>query len=291
MFGFGLGRNVGGGAPQNDPNRRGCGCGTIVTVFVLCLIILAFFGVISRSMVSCSSVAFSSDITASTVDREALPSSAVSTELSQHYYDEDGSWVENSSAIEAGLESFYEDTGVQPYVWILPNGSVTSTSELATMADESYDEVFDDEAGFLLMFCDDGYYSFNCGYAVGSEAKTVMDDEAIDILVDYLDRYYQEASSDEEVFSLAFEKTGERIMSRTTSPVVYVAICVAVVIVAFLIYSGVKKYRASKEREAKRMQDVLNTPLETFGDERLDDLEEKYRSDKRGNSEDGPISR
>ena len=50
-------------------------------------------------------------------------------------------------------------------------------------------------------------------------------------------------------------------MSRTTSPVVYVAVCAAVVIVAGLVYFGVKNYRASKEREAKRMEEVLNTPL------------------------------
>ena len=69
-------------------------------------------------------------------------------------------------------------------------------------------------------------------------------------------------------------------MSRTTSPVVYVAVCAAVVIVAGLVYFGVKSYRASKEREAKRMEEVLNTPLETFGDQDLEDLEKKYQDPK-----------
>ena len=69
-------------------------------------------------------------------------------------------------------------------------------------------------------------------------------------------------------------------MNRTTSPVVYVAVCAAVVIVAGLVYFGVKNYRASKEREAKRMEEVLNTPLETFGDQDLEDLEKKYQDPK-----------
>ena len=170
---------------------------------------------------------------------------------------------------------------MQPFVRILPNGRETSTEALSQRADELYDEVFDDEAGFLLVFCDDGSGSFNCGYTVGSQAKTVMDDEAIGILADYLDRYYQDYSiSEDEIFARAFEDTGARIMSRTTSPMVYVAVCAAVVIVAGLVFFGVKNYRASKEREAKRMEEVLNTPLETFGDQDLEDLEKKYQDPK-----------
>ena len=49
---------------------------------------------------------------------------------------------------------------------------------------------------------------------------------------------------------------------------------------AGLVYFGVKNYRASKEREAKRMEEVLNTPLETFGDQDLEDLEKKYQDPK-----------
>lgn len=41
-----------------------------------------------------------------------------------------------------------------------------------------------------------------------------------------------------------------------------------------------KNYRASKEREAKHMEEVLNTPLETFGDQDLEDLEKKYQDPK-----------
>lgn len=244
---------------------------------------MSLLGGVATSLTSCSTVAFSTDVAASTVDREALPASAVSTKLSRHYRDDDGGWIYSSGAIERGMDAFYDETGVQPFVWILPNGSVTSTSELSQLAEERYDEVFDDEAGFLLMFCDDGNGSFNCGYAVGSQAKTVMDDEAVGILADYLDRYYQDYSiSEDEIFARTFEDTGERIMSRTTSPVVYVAICAAVVIVAALAFFGVKNYRASKEREAKRMEDVLNTPLESFGDADLEDLEKKYAKGEDG---------
>ena len=56
-----------------------------------------------------------------------------------------------------------------------------------------------------------------------------MDDEAVGILADYLDRYYSSDLDDEEFFSLTFEKTAERIMTVTKSPWPTVLIVVAVV--------------------------------------------------------------
>lgn len=278
MAGFGLGRSTGGGGPVGTPGggrgNAGCvgGCGTILGIIV----VLAFISALFATFSSCSSSALSTDVAASTVAREPLPAGAAET-TSTHYLDEDGGWISDVNEFERGMRAFADETGVEPFVYILPNGSVTSTAELGQIAQQAYDQLFDDEAHFLLVFCDDDRGSFNCGYAVGSQAKTVMDSEAIGILSDYLDRYYQDLSlSEEEIFSRAFADTGERIMSKTTSPVVYVAICAAVVIVAVLIFTGVKKYRESKEREAEKMEEVLNTPLETFGDAHLDDLEKKY---------------
>lgn len=52
-----------------------------------------------------------------------------------------------------------------------------------------------------------------------------MDNEAVSILADYLDRYYNDSSvSEEEIFSNAFAKTADRIMTVTRSPVVPVAV-------------------------------------------------------------------
>lgn len=110
---------------------------------------------------------------------------------------------------------------MQPYLYILPNGATTSTQDLSRQAEKLYDQLFTDEGHFLLVFCDDGYGSFHCGYTVGSQAKTVMDDEAVGILADYLDRYYSDYSlSEEEIFSKTFSSTATRIMTVTQSPVV-----------------------------------------------------------------------
>lgn len=108
-------------------------------------------------------------------------------------------------------------------------------------------------------------------------AKSVMDDEAVGILADYLDRYYSDYSiSEEEIFSNAFAKTGERIMTVTRSPVVPVAVCAAVVVVAVLVFLTLKKRREQREREQKRAEEILKTPLEKFGDQEVEDLAKKY---------------
>ena len=139
-------------------------------------------------------------------------SSATATAGTGYYTDADGDWIHNASQLESGLRDFYKLTGVRPYVYILPNGTTTSTSDLQSRAEKLYGELFTDDAHFILVFCDDGEGGYNCGYAVGSQAKTIMDSEAISILADYLDRYYSDFSlSEEEIFSKAFSDAAEHI--------------------------------------------------------------------------------
>lgn len=191
----------------------------------------------------------------STVEREPLPSSAVTE--TEYYTDEPG-WISNQNELLSGMKSFYQQTGVQPYLYIADtvNGSRSpSTQELQQYAQELYDRLFTDEGHFLLVFWDSGTGSYRCGYTVGAQAKTVMDDEAVGILSDYLDRYYTDTSmGDEEFFSTVFDKTAERIMSVTRSPwptvLIVVVVAAAVVLVVVLLYKWWK--RAKEQRTARR---------------------------------------
>ena len=132
----------------------------------------------------------------------------------------------------------------------------------------------------LLVFCDDNNGNYHCGYTVGSQAKTIMDDEAIAILADYLDRYYNDYSiSEEEIFSKSFEDTGERIMTVTKSPAGTIAVCGTIVIAVALVFVALKKRGEQKEKERRQMEDILKTPLEKFGDQDVEDLAKKYEQD------------
>lgn len=256
--------------PRNDKNKgdinknNGKGCSILIIVFCV-MFILAVIGILSDE----------DDLTASTVTREALPVSAVNE--TDYFTDADGTWITNTSQLTQGMRSFYKETGVQPYLYILPNGTSTSTSELGEIAAEEYDKLFTDEGHFLLVFCDDGNGSYNCGYTVGAQAKTVMDSEAISILADYIDRYYYDYSlSEEEIFANAFADTGERIMTVTTSPIVSVAEAGTIIVIALVIAFIVWKRHEKRKREQEQMERILNMPLESFGDQDIENLAEKY---------------
>lgn len=228
----------------------------------------------------------------STEVRTALSSDAVSK--TGYYTDEDGDWIHSPSRLESGLADFYERTGVQPYVYILKNESETDIDRLTAKSEELYGKLFSDEGHFLLVFCDDGNGSYNCGYTAGRAAKQVMDGEAIGILQKELEKAYDNAASDEEVFSDAFENTGIDIMHAAeskesheeTSSALKTVGTVAAVGLAGCAVGGiviyVRKRNAEKEAEKKaEVEKIMNTPLEKFGDSDSDveQIASKYETD------------
>ena len=275
-----------GGAGQGGSGSGcGCGCRTVLIVFFVLLLLSALLNAFSFV----SGIPLGSGGGSPTAVREALPASAVNQ--TGYYTDDDGDWIRDADELESGLRSFYQATGVQPYVYILPNGTTTSTQQLGRQAEDLYDKLFSDEGHFLLVFCDDGNGGFNAGYAAGTQAKTVMDDEAVGILADQLNRFYDSAPSEEQVFSRAFEETGKRIMAgsgasagsagRTadglpTVPTFVLSLVIIGAGIALLVYYVIKKRRAEQALEQQRMERILSTPLETFGDQSVEDLAKKY---------------
>lgn len=269
----------GGGRPRNNGNTGcGTGCGTTFAILLVCAVIFIVVVVVMTGMFPSFR---SAEISASTVARQALPAGAV--DETDYFTDECG-WISDRSELLAGMRSFYQQTGVQPYLYIADTIDGSRTPEIAAItafANARYDELFTDEAHFLLVFCDDGAGSYTCGYTVGTQAKTILDDEALGILADYLDRYYSSDMGDEEFFSRVFADTAERIMTVTKSPWPAVwktlLIVAAAVILAVLAYRWWKHAKAQKNLEAKRTEEILNTPLEKFGDSEVEDLAKKYQ--------------
>lgn len=271
----------------------GGGCGGCVGGLLGIIVVALLIALLTTAFPSCgrsydAAPSYGQTQTQTTgVVREKLDSSLVTK--TDWYTDADGDWIHVPSRLTSGLEHFYDKTGVQPYVYILPNGSTTSVEELTRQAEELYDNLFTDEGHFLLVFCDDGNESFNCGYSVGSAASSVMDSEALNILADELNYAYTYADEDEEVFSDAFSETADRIMSAAEDKahdetMGTVGIVVAVVVVAGTVaFFVVRSRKAKQAEEKKQMEDILNTPLEKFGDKDVEDLADKYEKD-------GPVS-
>ena len=293
--GFGGYGGFGGfGRPMGAPAGGGCGCGGCLGGLVAIVVVALVFALLSTSLSTCSGAPLyggpsypQGQSSSSQTVREKLPADAVNK--TDWYTDADGDWIGSASRLTSGLEHFFDKTGVQPYVYILPNGESTSTEELTELANRLYGELFTDEGHFLLVFCDDGSGSFNCGYTVGTEASAIMDQEALDILADELDYAYNNADTEEEVFSDAFSETADRIMSaaedeqRDQTTMLVVGGVVVVVAAGAAIAYVVRRRKAKQAEEDKRMEDILNTPLEKFGDKDVEDLADKYEKD-------GPVS-
>ncbi len=119
------------------------------------------------------------------------------------------------------LKDFYLVTGVQPYLWVEDNlGDNTSPgySEVESAMYEKYADLFEDEGHLLVLYYvyPDGTY--NSWYMWGNDAhEYVMDDEACEILLDYIDMYYticyeNDGADYTEMFCRAFSDAGSRIM-------------------------------------------------------------------------------
>ncbi|SEN44930.1 hypothetical protein SAMN04488134_101107 [Amphibacillus marinus] len=264
----------------------GCfGCGSSFILLPIIIVFLMIFLVVPAitSMFGGGGSFGSNSITPSTVDREPLPSGVVNE--TDYYTDEIG-LIFNETVMLNGLRHFYNETGVQPHVYITDeiDGSLTPTfNDIEVYTNELYDELFTDEAHLLLLYFDpyfDGGSTFPEDYAMyavtGTQAKSVIDTEAANILLDYLDRYYYDDIGDEEYFSRSFQEAADRIMEVTRSPWIPVLLVFAVVVILVILFSWWRKKQQQKDKEAKQTEEMLNKPISTFGKSNVDDLSSKY---------------
>ena len=253
-----------------------------MTVMTVVLVVVAFMVILSLfSMIASGGQGGTGSVAPSTVQREPLPASAV--EETGYYTDELG-WILNERLLLSGMKAFYRETGVQPYLYITDNinGSYEPTAqEIGEYAAALYEQLFTDEGHFLLIYQEyDGYMA---GYTAGAQAKSVMDNEAVAILQGYLDLYNTSDLTDEEYFGQVFQKTGERIMTVTKSPWPVVGGIFGMLLLVALCFFWWKKHKEQKNLEAQQLQEMLNTPLTTFGNDQdgngrddAEDLAEKY---------------
>lgn len=190
------------------------------------MLALALAAFAALALAACSQT----DISPSTVQREALPESAV-TETA--YYEDQAGWISDPTALEEGMRHFFEETGVQPYLAILEDGSATSSQDISEKAGELYAQLFSDEGHFLFAICDDGEGRLFYGSHIGSDAEDVLDDEATTIFLEYLEQYNADESlSKEQLFSSTFASTADRIMQTAVPPFFDVLVYVGVIVIA-----------------------------------------------------------
>ena len=286
FFGGGFGRGGGGwrssrrGRGSGPVGCFGCGTGcltTLILIFVLCIVLAVLFSVTNTD------INMGSDVTRSTVKREPLPRGSV---VETEYYTDELDWIENRTELTTGMRNFYDRTGVQPHLYItdIIDGSLSpDETQVEAFAYDKYNALFKDEAHLLLIFFDhrNEYDSYNTWYLCGSQAKAVLDNEAMDILLDYIDRYYYDQNlSIEEFFSKAFDDASKRMMEVTTSPWVKVWIVIGLAALMGILFLWWRRAKQQKNLEAEQTKTILETPLESFGDSDINRRAEKYRDDR-----------
>lgn len=267
----------------------GCLYSFLLIVIIITLMAVVFGGLWSALYGEQNSNS-QSDITYSTTKREPLPSDAVT--VKNGYYTDELGWITSKSKLESGMKSFYEATGVMPYLYLtdrVDGEIVPKKNDFMNFADAKYDELFTasngqiDEAHLLVIFHEyyDGEYTVY--WLAGKQAQAVIDDEAGEILMDYFDRYYYDSAKDNsEYFAAVFKEAGASIM-KITRPTWYYPTIISGILLIVLAVIAIFALRAkAKKEQDKRDQEILNTPLETFGDNettvKAEDLAKKYET-------------
>lgn len=259
------------GGPGYYRRSSGSFFGAVIS-FIVGVMLLSLFAWVLMSAMS------GSDIQMSSINREPLDKQYV--DLTGEWYKDDiGDWISDKVTLERGMRQFYDETGVAPYLYLTEtvDGNTRPTeTEMNEFANKLYNQLFTDEGHVLVIFqeynSDGQYYSY---YLAGKMAKTVLDDEAGEILLDYIDHYYYSDLTEDQLFAKAFAETGERMMTRTKSlgeRVMMPILVIVIMIVGLLILKAVFKRKKEKAAETER---ILNTPVEHIGSG-SSDLEDKY---------------
>ena len=264
--------NNGWGGYRGGGYRGGSGGTTLLAVVMVIFLLIIVFSFVSIAINGSGS----SSITPSTVERTPLPAGLVNE---TGYYTDELGWIVDSGALTKGMKSFYQETGIQPYLYITDSVDGSHDISIQALSDYSaklYDQMFTDEAHFLVVFCEYDQ-EYNVGYTIGAQAKSVLDDEAMGIFRDYMDRYYYEDISEEEFFSRTFADTGERIMTVTKSPWPTVLLVFGLVLLVAVLFFWWKKHKEQEALKDKHTEEMLKTPIETFGDTEAEELAKKYQ--------------
>ena len=248
------------GGYSNTPKKSGMSGWKIFWLVLLGLIIIA--SMLPENFVN--TVVNEKTITKSTVNRQRLDSDYTKSDV---WYRDDLGWITSPTTLHKGLQHFYDKTGVQPFLYItddVGSSGYATDEQLEKFGNEVYDKYFDDECHLVVVFYEkDGKYrSF---YVTGTEAKTVIDSEAGEILLDYIDHYYYSNYEESEFFSRSFSEAADRIMRVTPNYRAVIFIFLLILVIVILLFRWWKKKKKQKLDEMKQAKDILDSDLNEFG--------------------------
>jgi len=273
---------MGGGPMMGGPMHRRGGGGSGCVTLLLMLVLVAFVIAIVSYAGNFATPQYWGGQQASDPFPGVIPSTIIRTPLPAGSAVETGplftdhlGWIANQSQLAVGMRNFHQATGVRPHLYLIGEiyGTQNPTNDqLLSFAQTRYDELFNDEAHVLLLFFENANQDYGMVVVPGNQARSVLDQEAQDILLDFVGRYYYMDISEEELFSRAFDAAAERIMHVPPEPPDNRAIWMTVIIVAgalllvLMLFRWWKRKQEQKNLEAEQTERILSQPLETIGD-------------------------
>ncbi len=273
-FGYSTGPRFHFGPSYYGGYGSGCGCGGGITSIILLFLIFIFVSIYD----GCSTISscISSDhsgVDKSTRVREKLEGVVTKSD----WYEDQIGWVSSEKVLIEGLEDFYKETGVQPFVLLVKysedfwNGTNLNVEEADKYLNNVYDQKFEDEGHFIFAYfeCENDSKQEMEGefrYLSGNSVDTIMDNEAIDIFWGYFQvNYYDTSLTLEEMISNTFTKTANNIMQNSEDSsnvpmilsIVLISILVIVIIVALI-----NKNKKNKPETAERVEKPVDIIVE-----------------------------
>lgn len=257
-----------GGGPVYVGSGSGCGCSSIFVALILIVILIAAF---------ISSIGGSFSSSDEKLNREKYTGSVDS---SHGYYidnsEGDAKFIDrgNETTLISGFKEFYNKTGVFPFLYIIENTPAKSEySGYDTYQDMLYEKLFSSDGNLLILYIasEDDYY-----FAAGYDTGEIIDDESLDVICDKVNGYWS-TNDLAKAFGNGFKDAAQNIMSKSNIRAIMTVfiIAIAVIVVIYILFTWWKKKKEQDNKEQEDLEKVLNTPLETFGND-IDDLTKKY---------------
>ncbi|MCR5147884.1 MAG: TPM domain-containing protein [Eubacterium sp.] len=276
-YGGGGGYYRGGGPVRTGGSGGGCGCFTFI--IIICIAMIIFSGVRNNSGTSSSSSTSSSNKSTAYLQHEKYKGNVDSShgfytdlsEGSEKFIDSS-----NKNDLNDGFDKFYSKTGVYPHLYIIERvpGNGNPDSVMQTYTDELYENLFDAEGNLLLVYVaeEDDYWA-----AGGHNIRETIDEDAMDVIYSHINARWDNGNLAAR-FGDGLEDAAKHIMGKSpyfTVMIVFI-IALAVVIILFIVYTWWQKKKKAEKEEQEHLEQILSTPLESFGNAGMDDLKGKY---------------
>lgn len=215
----------GNGAPRRSyAGGGGCGCLAGLAGLVAALVALVLFvpttctRLLTGRRTSDSTTSQTQATQQLTRTRDQLAADACIE--SDQWIDDQAGWLDDQQSVVDAMRSFYEQTGIQPYLVIadsIDGNKNYATGDAEQYLRERYDELYDDDGHLILLFCEPYENEYDPYLLVGTAAQQVVDTDGENIIYEAIDRWYTDKSlTDDEYFARIFVASANALMYGTS---------------------------------------------------------------------------